>query len=86
MGVNMPARTVVFDSTRKHDGNKMRDLHAGMYCNVTGMSHKTCMTGLSSQGSTCKWQEELEGEAWMSTVRSSCYARPTSLKPAISTK
>ena len=29
MGVNMPARTVVFDSTRKHDGNKMRDLHAG---------------------------------------------------------
>ena len=29
MGVNMPARTVVFDSTRKHDGVKMRDLHTG---------------------------------------------------------
>ena len=31
MGVNMPARTVVFDSTRKHDGVRMRDLHTGMF-------------------------------------------------------
>ena len=29
MGVNMPARTVVFDSTQKHDGNKLRDLYPG---------------------------------------------------------
>ena len=29
MGVNMPARTVVFDSTRKHDGIRMRDLFPG---------------------------------------------------------
>ena len=29
MGVNMPARTVVFDSTRKHDGVKTRDLFPG---------------------------------------------------------
>ena len=29
MGVNMPARTVVFDSTRKHDGTTLRDLHPG---------------------------------------------------------
>ena len=30
MGVNMPTRTVAFDSTRKHDGVKMRDLLPGM--------------------------------------------------------
>jgi antiviral helicase SKI2 len=29
MGVNMPARTVVFDSIRKHDGVKTRDLSTG---------------------------------------------------------
>lgn len=30
MGVNMPARTVVFDSIRKHDGTCMRELLPGM--------------------------------------------------------
>lgn len=29
MGVNMPARCVVFDSTRKHDGENFRDLLPG---------------------------------------------------------
>lgn len=29
MGVNMPARTVVFDSIRKHDGSCFRDLLPG---------------------------------------------------------
>ena len=29
MGVNMPARTVVFDATRKHDGTRNRDLTPG---------------------------------------------------------
>lgn len=29
MGVNMPARTVVFDSIRKHDGTGFRNLHPG---------------------------------------------------------
>jgi len=29
MGVNMPARTVVFDSLRKHDGTAMRSLLPG---------------------------------------------------------
>ncbi|XP_017695743.1 PREDICTED: helicase SKI2W-like, partial [Lepidothrix coronata] len=40
MGVNMPARTVVFDSIRKHDGNSFRDLLPGAGpgggCGVTG--------------------------------------------------
>ena len=30
MGVNMPARTVVFETTRKHDGRAFRDLLSGM--------------------------------------------------------
>ena len=30
MGVNMPARTVVFDAIRKHDGVQTRDLHTGV--------------------------------------------------------
>ena len=30
MGVNMPARTVIFDSNRKHDGVRTRDLNPGM--------------------------------------------------------
>lgn len=29
MGVNMPARTVIFDSNRKHDGLRVRDLNPG---------------------------------------------------------
>ena len=33
MGVNMPARTVVFDSIRKHDGMRTRDLFTGKSLN-----------------------------------------------------
>lgn len=36
MGVNMPARTVVFSSLRKHDGNGFRYLHAGEYTQMAG--------------------------------------------------
>ena len=36
MGVNMPARTVVFSSLRKHDGNEFRYLHAGEYTQMAG--------------------------------------------------
>jgi antiviral helicase SKI2 len=31
MGVNMPARTVVFDSIRKHDGKEFRTLLPAEY-------------------------------------------------------
>ncbi|CAD6947079.1 unnamed protein product, partial [Tilletia controversa] len=31
MGVNMPARCVIFSNTRKHDGRGFRDLLAGEY-------------------------------------------------------
>lgn len=36
MGVNMPARTVVFNSTRKHDGRDFRDLLPGEYTQMAG--------------------------------------------------
>ncbi|XP_068929383.1 superkiller complex protein 2 [Petaurus breviceps papuanus] len=36
MGVNMPARTVVFDSMRKHDGATFRDLLPGEYVQMAG--------------------------------------------------
>ena len=36
MGVNMPARTVVFDSMRKHDGSSFRDLMSGEYIQMAG--------------------------------------------------
>ena len=36
MGVNMPARTVVFDSIRKHDGEKFRELLPGEFIQMAG--------------------------------------------------
>ncbi|KAM3654682.1 LOW QUALITY PROTEIN: superkiller complex protein 2-like, partial [Ammospiza maritima maritima] len=47
MGVNMPARTVVFDSIRKHDGNSFRDLLPGEY---TQMSGRAGRRGLDATG------------------------------------
>lgn len=36
MGVNMPARTVIFDTMRKHDGTGFRDLLPGEYVQMAG--------------------------------------------------
>ncbi|KAN0036507.1 hypothetical protein ACTFIV_001804 [Dictyostelium citrinum] len=36
MGVNMPAKTVVYSSTRKHDGITFRDLLPGEYTQMSG--------------------------------------------------
>jgi hypothetical protein len=36
MGVNMPARSVVFSGTRKHDGRNFRDLLPGEYTQMAG--------------------------------------------------
>ncbi|XP_075148294.1 superkiller complex helicase subunit twister [Haematobia irritans] len=36
MGVNMPARTVVFDSHRKYDGMELRNLKPGEYIQMAG--------------------------------------------------
>lgn len=36
MGINMPARTVIFDSMRKHDGTKFRPLQTSEYIQMAG--------------------------------------------------
>ncbi|PWN49830.1 putative SKI2-antiviral protein and putative helicase [Violaceomyces palustris] len=47
MGVNMPARCVVFSGIRKHDGHEFRDLLAGEY---TQMSGRAGRRGLDATG------------------------------------
>ncbi|XP_033732664.1 helicase SKI2W-like [Pecten maximus] len=47
MGVNMPARTVVFDSIRKHDGTSFRDLLPGEYIQMAGRAGRR---GLDTTG------------------------------------
>lgn len=47
MGVNMPARCVVFSSIRKHDGRSFRDLLPGEY---TQMSGRAGRRGLDNTG------------------------------------
>ncbi|XP_061208227.1 superkiller complex protein 2 [Neopsephotus bourkii] len=47
MGLNMPARTVVFDSIRKHDGNNFRDLLPGEYIQMSGRAGRR---GLDAMG------------------------------------
>ncbi|XP_018411358.1 PREDICTED: helicase SKI2W [Nanorana parkeri] len=47
MGVNMPARTVVFDSIRKHDGTNFRDLTPGEYIQMAGRAGRR---GLDTTG------------------------------------
>lgn len=43
MGVNMPARTVVFDSIRKHDGTGFRNLLPGLKLFSCHLRKCTCM-------------------------------------------
>lgn len=47
MGVNMPARTVLFDSIRKHDGRQLRDLLPGEYIQMAGRAGRR---GLDTTG------------------------------------
>ncbi|CAG0923226.1 unnamed protein product [Notodromas monacha] len=47
MGVNMPARTVVFDSIRKHDGTQFRDLLPSEYTQMAGRAGRR---GLDATG------------------------------------
>lgn len=47
MGVNMPARTVVFDSITKHDGQQRRNLTPAEYIQMAGRAGRR---GLDKQG------------------------------------
>ena len=46
-GVNMPAKCVVFSSTRKHDGRSFRDILPGEYTQMAGRAGRR---GLDSTG------------------------------------
>ena len=47
MGVNMPARTVMFDSITKHDGTQKRTLLPGEYIQMAGRAGRR---GLDTTG------------------------------------
>ena len=47
MGVNSPTKTVVFESTRKHDGRRMRDLLPGEYTQMSNPNHLSLSLSLS---------------------------------------
>ena len=47
MGLNMPARTVVFTSVRKFDGKEFRNVSSGEY---TQMSGRAGRRGLDARG------------------------------------
>ncbi|WKY08648.1 hypothetical protein Q1695_007852 [Nippostrongylus brasiliensis] len=60
MGVNMPARTVVFDSIQKHDGMEMRMLNAAEYIQMAGRAGRR---GLDTTGTVivlCKQPKLVE--------------------------
>ncbi|VDK54199.1 unnamed protein product [Anisakis simplex] len=60
MGVNMPARTVVFDSMQKHDGRELRTLSPSEYIQMAGRAGRR---GLDSTGTVivlCKGTEAPE--------------------------
>ncbi|XP_074623537.1 superkiller complex protein 2-like [Acropora palmata] len=74
MGVNMPARTVVFDSIRKHDGTAFRDLLSGEYIQMAGRAGRR---GLDPTGTVillCKANVPL-----MADLHKMMLGRPTQL-------
>lgn len=75
MGVNMPARTVVFGSTRKHDGVKTRDLFPGEYVQMAGRAGRR---GIDTTGTVillCK-----AGVPEASDLHKMILGRPTTLE------
>ncbi|XP_035903826.1 helicase SKI2W [Anopheles stephensi] len=62
MGVNMPARTVIFDSTRKFDGQAVRPLQPSEYTQMAGRAGRR---GLDKTGTViilCKQHLPTDGE------------------------
>jgi len=75
MGVNMPARTVVFDNIRKHDGKQFRTLLPAEYIQMAGRAGRR---GLDTTGNVvilCK--NEVHD---MSELHSMMQGRPTRLE------
>lgn len=68
MGVNMPAKTVIFDSHRKFDGSESRLLRAAEYVNVV-VSIFCLLTNFLSHTDTPKWLDGLDDAVWTPKVR-----------------
>jgi superfamily II RNA helicase len=54
MGINMPARTVVFDSMRKHDGRNFRSLQASEYIQMAGRAGRRGLDATGTVIALCK--------------------------------
>ena len=54
MGVNMPARTVVFDSINKFDGNVKRHVLAGEYTQMAGRAGRRGLDATGTVIIVCK--------------------------------
>ena len=74
MGVNMPARAVVFNSIRKHDGTQFRVLEPGgksfLDClcirrSSTQLIDPHCQCSVTCFQNIPKWRDELEEEVWI---------------------
>jgi antiviral helicase SKI2 len=75
MGVNMPTKTVVFHSTRKHDGQNWRDLLPSEYIQMSGRAGRR---GLDTVGTVIiiAWDEVHESGALQTMI----LGKPTKLE------
>lgn len=74
MGVNMPTRTVVFSSIRKHDGTGFRTLLPGEYTQMAGRAGRRGLDPTGTVVIACP--EEIPGEA---VLRTMILGQPTKL-------
>ena len=58
MGVNMPARSVVFNSIRKHDGTQFRVLQPGEYTQMAGRAGRRGLDKVGTVITTCCFGDE----------------------------
>ncbi|OQR98841.1 DEAD/DEAH box RNA helicase [Achlya hypogyna] len=75
MGVNMPARTVVFNGTRKHDGKAFRDLLPGEYTQMAGRAGRRGLDTVGTVIIAC-WGEVPDG----TSLRTMLMGQPTKLE------
>lgn len=75
MGVNMPARTVVFDSVRKHDGKELRNLEPAEYIQMAGRAGRRKYDTQGTVLILCKNEVPPED-----TLRSMMQGRPSFLR------
>jgi antiviral helicase SKI2 len=62
MGVNMPARTVVFNSLRKHDGRQFRELLSGEYIQMSGRAGRRGLDTVGIVLINCETMNEIPEE------------------------